>query len=304
MFLRLILAVVAIIMASFRSVAYRQSLHGTMRVYSLQHRLLRAMSTSNEIKIDAYPAPSSTNPIFEEARVPFSELIPTCPTLLSSLEERNFIQATSIQSKSIPKILEGHDVVIGAETGSGKTLSYMLPVLAKYGTTNVRQRGLILAPTNFLCDQIQQMSQHLFASISTEKEPIVLDRRPESFFDWMTTTEKLHVTLCTPKVVADAVRHSNHFDPDHPFRALDFLVLDEADMLLDGSYIKDVEVILDKVRLVRRAMVNEGILSTNQKKVQFILAAATIPTFGLKSTKMLIKKMFPQVRRPRPLRMM
>lgn len=300
MYLRHILVFVAIIMATLRSFSYRQPLRGVMNAYTLHHRLVRSMSTSNTIKIEAFPAPSSVNPIFEEARVPFRELIPQCPAIINCLEGRNLTHATSIQSKSIPKIMEGHDVVMGAETGSGKTLSYMLPLLAKYGTTssskaNDRKRGLILAPTNFLCDQIQAMSNHFFTSMSTEEERIVLDRRPDSFFDWLTTTDKLHVTLCTPKVVADAVRDSNHFDPEHPFRALDFLVMDEADMLLDGSYVRDVEAILDKLRLVRRTMVNEGLLSVHQKKVQFILAAATIPTFGLKSTKMQIKKMFPQV---------
>jgi superfamily II DNA/RNA helicase len=301
MHLRYILAFVALMMATLCSFSYRQPFRGAMNALSLHHRHLRLMSTSNTIKIDAFRAPSSANPIFEEARVPFRELLPQCLTVINSLEGRNLTHATSIQSKSIPKIMEGHDVVIGAETGSGKTLSYMLPLLAKFGTissskVNARKRGLILAPTNFLCDQIQDMANHLFTSMSTEEERIVLDRRSDSFFDWLTTTDKLHVTLCTPKVVADAVRSSNHFDPEHPFRALDFLVMDEADMLLDGSYIRDVEVILEKLRLVRRAMVNEGLLSINQKKVQFVLAAATIPTFGLKSTKMQIQKMFPQVR--------
>ncbi len=66
-------------------------------------------------------------------------------------------------------------------------------------------------------------------------------------------------------------------------------------MLMDGSYLKDMEHILDKVRLVRRTLIQEGKLSVNAKSTQFILSAATIPTYGVKSTKNLIKKAFPQV---------
>lgn len=116
-----------------------------------------------------------------------------------------------------------------------------------------------------------------------------------SFTEWLQSTNTLQVTVTTPKLIADEVRRSDHYASDHPFRALNFLVLDEADMLLDGAYLKDVEVILEKLRLVRRAMIKEGKISLNQQTVQYILAAASVPTFGEKSIKNLIKKSFPHV---------
>lgn len=51
--------------------------------------------------------------------------------------------------------------------------------------------------------------------------------------DWLHTEDKVHVTLCTPKNIADEVRGSDHSSPEHPFRALDFLVLDEVCFLVN-----------------------------------------------------------------------
>lgn len=64
---------------------------------------------------------------------------------------------------------------------------------------------------------------------------------------------------------------------------------------MEGSYLKDVESILDKIRLVRRTLIQEGLQSAHSRHIQSILSAATIPTYGVKSTKNLIQKSFPHV---------
>jgi superfamily II DNA/RNA helicase len=279
-------------------------------------------ATHNRVDVVSTFTESSKNPIFDNIQTSFAEFLPGYPTLVDRLKTQGLEYATSIQSKTIPAILSGKDTIIGAETGSGKTLSYMLPLFIKYGLQPLsmkseehhRQiypgqensegqiasvsprrpfRGLILAPTNELCDQIFRMSSFLFSPYEPQ---LSIDRRGDSFFDWMTNNDDsktLQITLCTPRHVSSAVRSSDHFSPEHPFRALDFLVLDEADMLMEGSYLKDVESILDKIRLVRRTMIQEGLQSAHARHIQSILSAATIPTYGVKSTKNLIQKSFP-----------
>lgn len=222
------------------------------RSYFATHKRVDVVSTFTE---------SSKNPIFDNIQTSFAELLPGYPTLVDRLKTQGLEYATSIQSKTIPAILSGKDTIIGAETGSGKTLSYMLPLFIKYGLQPLsmkseehnRQtypgqenaegqiasvsprkpfRGLILAPTNELCDQIYRMSSFLF---SPYEPTLSIDRRGDSFFDWMINNDDsktLQITLCTPRHVSSVVRSSDHFSSEHPFRALDFLVMDEVFTLL------------------------------------------------------------------------
>lgn len=76
------------------------------------------------------------------------------------------------------------------------------------------------------------------------------------------------------------------------------MVLDEADMLLSGSYLTDMEKVLEMLKLVRRAQVRDGSVKVNDKPVQYVLSAATIPTQGKKSIDVIAKDAFPHVSAP------
>lgn len=120
-----------------------------------------------------------------------------------------------------------------------------------------------------------------------------LERYPDTFFSPIDTDNLLHVTVCTPKPIADVVKNSDHYALDHPMRDLDFVVMDEADMLLEGSYLRDMDIILDKLRLIRRALITEGKIKNHERCVQYVLAAATLPTYGVKSIENYVKQQFP-----------
>lgn len=118
---------------------------------------------------------TNSNPIFKQ-NVSFSDII-SDKSLRNELSNSGFTVATDIQVKAFSQIVSGKDVIIGAETGSGKTLSYVLPLLSRYAITNPnnkKTRGLILAPTNDLCNQIFSMSAHLFSAVSTEGKLVAL----------------------------------------------------------------------------------------------------------------------------------
>jgi len=99
--------------------------------------------------------------------------------------------------------------------------------------------------------------------------------------------------ICTPRYLANFVRGPTVYEPEL-YRSIRHLVLDEADMLLEGSYRKDIDTIFDTLKLTRRALVNEGELLVHEKWTQFILSAATLPSFGLKSVQAYVEKKFPE----------
>ena len=79
------------------------------------------------------------------------------PRLLRALSKKGFASPTPVQAETIPKALEGKDIVARARTGSGKTLAYLLPALHKILTGGQGRAGwqaLVLVPTRELCEQV------------------------------------------------------------------------------------------------------------------------------------------------------
>src|SRR3974390_3285666 len=94
----------------------------------------------------------------------FSEL-PLCAVLQSNLIKHEYIQPTPVQSEAIPPALAGRDVVATAQTGTGKTLAFLLPVIQSLakpeGKSATGIQALILAPTRELALQIHEMALKL-----------------------------------------------------------------------------------------------------------------------------------------------
>ena len=74
--------------------------------------------------------------------------------LVDSVSSKGYTEATPIQAKAIPAILEGRDVMGGAQTGTGKTAAFGLPMIEKIDVKSKNVQGLVIAPTRELCVQI------------------------------------------------------------------------------------------------------------------------------------------------------
>src|SRR5215831_6597888 len=96
----------------------------------------------------------------------FSEL-PLCTPLQSNLMQHGFVQATPVQAQSIPPALAGRDVVATAQTGTGKTLAFVLPILERLQAQSSEKgiRALVLTPTRELALQIQEVVTRLSGGI-------------------------------------------------------------------------------------------------------------------------------------------
>jgi CRISPR/Cas system-associated endonuclease/helicase Cas3 len=121
-------------------------------------------------------ASTETNPIFQNS-ASFLELCENYE-LVKALERNNYSLATDVQTRSFSFIKSGKDVVIGAETGSGKTLAYLLPLVDRAIEVRKTQkiedyktmRGIILAPTSELCDQIIRMTKFITETLKEKNE--------------------------------------------------------------------------------------------------------------------------------------
>eukprot|EP01038_Epipyxis_sp_PR26KG_P014723 gene14723-19789_t len=233
------------------------------------------------------------------------ESIGVCDELVQALTVIGMVNATAIQQKSFQFLsgpLHYKDVVLSSETGSGKTLAYVLPILQKYiiarelSATNKSRypETLIVVPNKDLCKQVTAMTCAITSSLpslnSVKTESII-----ESTNYWPFNIENApNIVVSTPTLITNILRISP-ITTAELLTSLKEVVLDEADMLLEGSYLPHIDKILDLIKLNRRRLINEGVLLPHEKRTRFILSAATIPTHGKKSVEQRINERFPIV---------
>ena len=158
--------------------------------------------------------------------------------LLQALEKVGYEKPTPIQAQCIPLIIEGHDLLGTAQTGTGKTAAFALPMLANINPDDKNTQLLVLAPTRELAIQVAEAFQ-VYASFS--KKINVLPIYGGSSYDNQIRQLKrgAQVVVGTPGRVIDHIK-KNTLKLDN----LKFLVLDEADEMLRMGFIDDVEWIL------------------------------------------------------------
>lgn len=160
-------------------------------------------------------------------------------TLAEACATLKYDRPTKIQEESIPIALQGKDIVGLAETGSGKTVAFALPILQALLDKPQPLFSLVLAPTRELAFQIGKTFEALGAIISLRVCTIVggMDFTPQQ----VALGKKPHVVVATPGRILDHLERTKGFS----FRALKYLVLDEADRLLELEFGPVVEVCAD-----------------------------------------------------------
>jgi len=154
---------------------------------------------------------------------------------LALLEKNGIITATPIQKKIIPAVLAGRDVLAQSETGSGKTISFAIPILEQIQTGD-GLLALILVPTRELCNQVTdefiKYSQGKRLGITAVYGGVSMDNQIRKI-------RKTNVIIATPGRLIDLIdRNVIHLDK------IKYLVFDEADRMLDMGFIHDIELIL------------------------------------------------------------
>ena len=159
------------------------------------------------------------------------------PDILAAIQDVGYEEPSPIQEQAIPPLLEGSDVIGQAQTGSGKTAAFGLPMLQYVDPTEHEVQGLVLTPTRELCIQVTQ-ALRTYGSRKGVDVVAVFGGAPIR-----TQQAQLraggHVVVGTVGRVKDLI--SRHSLMLHSTR---FVVLDEADEMLDLGFLEDVERIL------------------------------------------------------------
>ena len=159
------------------------------------------------------------------------------PDLLANLEELGYAEATPIQAEAIPIVLAGHDVMGQAQTGTGKTAAFSLPVLQQLKGDDLQI--LILAPTRELATQVSQAVYRYGKSRQVRVLPIY---GGQSYDRQIRRLRKgVQVVVGTPGRTLDLI-NKGELDLSN----VRFLILDEADEMLKMGFIDDIESIISR----------------------------------------------------------
>jgi len=168
----------------------------------------------------------------------FSDL-PLSTALQSNLARHGFVQPTPVQALSIPQQLSGHDLVITAQTGTGKTLAFLLPLLERLTKSTQRPgvNALILTPTRELAIQISQAFSQLAAGTGIRAAVVVGGLNEQQ--QLQAIRKGAQVLIATPGRLSDFMeRKLVKLGSAHT------LVVDEADRMLDMGFLPTVKRIL------------------------------------------------------------
>jgi ATP-dependent RNA helicase RhlE len=179
------------------------------------------------------------------------------PNILKAVQEAGYTEPTPIQAEAIPQILAGHDLIGIAQTGTGKTAAFVLPILTMLSLDPGQRRGtrtLVVAPTRELVVQIEEnvraYAKHLPLRMATVFGGV--GERPQ--IDALRSGADL--IIATPGRLLDLMgqRHGD-------FSGLQFLVLDEADRMLDMGFLPQIRRIVRTLPRKRQTLMFSASLS-------------------------------------------
>ena len=176
--------------------------------------------------------------------------LPLHDRLLKSLDEKEFRQPTPVQEQVIPAALAGRDLLVSAETGSGKTLSFLLPMLDRFlrqPAPDTATRALILVPTRELARQVFKQCKQFVRSTRLQVGLII---GGETFkYQRAMLRKNPEIIIATP---GRLLEHFEHGNPD--LGDLEILVLDEADRMLDMGFSEEVLTIVAACNPARQTL--------------------------------------------------
>lgn len=181
------------------------------------------------------------------------------PGLLKAVEKSGYLQPTPVQEAAIPKILKGHDVIGIAQTGTGKTAAFVLPILHRLHETIREGRPreiatLILVPTRELAVQIMENIRHYGQALPIRVAAIF--GGVEEAAQISSLRKGVHIVVATPGRLMDLAQHRQM-----DFSQLDVLVLDEADRMLHMGFLPDIVKIVEMLPKRRQTLMFSATIS-------------------------------------------
>ena len=211
----------------------------------------------------------SSLPTTEPAAAPQKfETLALNPKLLRAVAESGYTAMTPIQAKAIPIVLDGRDVMGAAQTGTGKTAAFTLPLLQKMlrhenaSMSPARHpvRALVLAPTRELADQVAN-NVRTYAKHTDLRSTVVfggIDMKPQT----AELKRGVEVLIATPGRLLDHIEAKNCV-----LNQVEYVVLDEADRMLDIGFLPDLQRILSYLPKQRQTLLFSATFSPEIKRL-------------------------------------
>ncbi|ABW19872.1 DEAD/DEAH box helicase [Alkaliphilus oremlandii] len=167
--------------------------------------------------------------------------------IVEPLRAEGIVEPTPIQRESIPVALQGKDIIAQAQTGTGKTFAFMLPILQKINKNQKDVQALILAPTRELALQITTEAKKIAKGLDVNVLAVYGGQDVEKQIHKL--KGGMHVVIATPGRLLDHLRRGTMH-----LKAVNQLVLDEADQMLTMGFLEEVEYIIKKTPQNRQLM--------------------------------------------------
>jgi len=185
------------------------------------------------------------------------------PELLRAVSERGYTQPTAVQARAIPEILAGRDILAGAQTGTGKTAGFTLPLLQRLQSTTRNgnaPRALVLVPTRELAAQVAESVRDYGKYLSLSSAVIFGGVSINPQIDRL--RRGTDIVIATPGRLLD---HAQQRTVD--LSRIEILVLDEADRMLDMGFIHDIKRLLKLLPSKRQNLMFSATYSDDIRKL-------------------------------------
>ncbi|KAH7528094.1 hypothetical protein FEM48_Zijuj05G0035400 [Ziziphus jujuba var. spinosa] len=187
----------------------------------------------------------------ENEEVKTFEGLGVCEQLVAACDKLGWKNPSRIQAEAIPHALEGKDLIGLAQTGSGKTGAFALPILQALLEAQHPFFACVLSPTRVLCSHSDVAGWELVGGIDMGQQAINLAKRP-------------HIIVATPGRLMDHLKNTKGFS----LRTLKYLVLDEADRLLNEDFEKSLDEILNVIPRERKTYLFSATMTKKVRKLQ------------------------------------
>lgn len=191
------------------------------------------------------------------------------PTLLPVLHQHNYTEPFPIQEKAIPAILAGNDLLGIAQTGSGKTASYVLPILTQINIHKIIKNrhvlALIVVPTRELAIQVGEVFQ-LFAAALADRVKALAVHGGVSINPQMKALQGAHVLVATPGRLLELVESNAVY-----LSSVETLVLDEADKMLNLGFEEEMNKIFALLPSKRQNLLFSATLTSTVDEMNRVL---------------------------------
>ena len=224
----------------------------------------------------------------------FAQLQLAAP-LARAVAEMGYESMTPIQAQAIPVVLQGRDVMGAAQTGTGKTAAFALPLLQRMlkhessSTSPARHpvRALVLLPTRELADQVAQAIKD-YAKYTLLRSAVVfggIDMKPQT----IELKKGVEILVATPGRLLDHIEAKNAV-----LNQVEYVVLDEADRMLDIGFLPDLQRILSYLPKQRTTLLFSATFSPEIKRLasSYLQNPATIETGGSNGTAVTVEQHF------------